>query len=269
MRQTTDLPPSINEFLSKLIFIFMYYTSYGDKLNISFLKSSKFHKILIDAKIETDYNKIVFELMFSSICKAGSMNFRQFLNSLPKIAPIIYPDMPLNKALETLLNSNIIVLYNYIEQYMENNAMGYAKEDIQIPPQVIAIMQSIDKPLYDIYTAYYPFELSNTLAYHDRYEQSMAATFTLLYDFDICPSMISKPSAFYIYQSLINKEACIALTYVKHVHQGRLLTYPKFLEYLIKIAISSRSLSDQAYTGKPITRKAEAVFRKNRTQQWI
>ena len=177
--------------------------------------------------------------------------------------------MLLNKALESLLNNNIIVLYNYIEQYMESNAIGYAKEDIQIPPQIIAIMQSIDRPLYDIYTAYFPFELSSTLAYHDRYEQSMAATFTLLYDFDICPSMISKPSAFYIYQSLINKEACIALTYVKHVHQGQLFTYPKFLEYLIKIALSSRSLSDQVYTGKTITRKIEAILRKNRTKQWI
>lgn len=41
----------VDEIKKSLRVIFNYYASYGDRLNVNFLKSSKFHKMLLDAQI--------------------------------------------------------------------------------------------------------------------------------------------------------------------------------------------------------------------------
>lgn len=47
-------PDEVGEIKRKLKEIFNYYSSYGDRLNVSNLKSSKFHKIMQDAMIIKD-----------------------------------------------------------------------------------------------------------------------------------------------------------------------------------------------------------------------
>lgn len=44
-------PSEVDYIKKKLRDIFNYYASFGDRLNIQNLKSSKFHKMMIDGKI--------------------------------------------------------------------------------------------------------------------------------------------------------------------------------------------------------------------------
>jgi len=74
--------------------LFIYYTSYGDKLNVTTLKSSNFHKFLCDAKIETPENKIKYELLFVKETRRTALSFSEFLEILVKVAIMQYPGVP-------------------------------------------------------------------------------------------------------------------------------------------------------------------------------
>jgi hypothetical protein len=47
----SSTPNEVDDIKKKLRDLFNYYASYGDRLNIQNLKSSKFHKMMADAKI--------------------------------------------------------------------------------------------------------------------------------------------------------------------------------------------------------------------------
>ena len=112
------------------------------------------------------------------------------------------------------------------------------KEDTAIPQNVITLIMIIEKALFDVYLAYYSFEKSISMSYDEGLSKSIAASFTLLGDFEICPLIISKPEAFYIIQSIINKEKSQLASYIKPQHvSGRIFTFDKFVEFFIKIAI--------------------------------
>lgn len=93
----------MDEIKRKLKEVFNYYASFGDRLNVSNLKSSKFHKMMQDAKITTasthylsdgqqgyvDKKKI--DLIFCAVNKhKPNMSFDCFLQTLTKIAESKY-----------------------------------------------------------------------------------------------------------------------------------------------------------------------------------
>lgn len=80
----------IDDIKKKLREIFNYYASYGDRLNISNLKSAKFHKMMQDAKIISNNTQHITEgvlmdkkridLIFCSVNKhKPNMAFENFL----------------------------------------------------------------------------------------------------------------------------------------------------------------------------------------------
>jgi hypothetical protein len=82
--------------------LFNYYASFGDRLNVSNLKSSKFHKLMADAKIlqqtpmMTDEQFLMekkrIDLIFCQVNKhKPNMQFENFLQALTKIAEYKYP----------------------------------------------------------------------------------------------------------------------------------------------------------------------------------
>lgn len=88
----------------KLKEVFIYYASYGDRLNTQNLKSAKFHKMLQDAGImkesnrnaspnrsNTLMNKKRVDLIFCSVNKHKvNMTFDVFLQAMIKIAEFKY-----------------------------------------------------------------------------------------------------------------------------------------------------------------------------------
>ena len=269
-KQSNKLSIPMQTYLSKLICIFMYYTSFGDKLNISSLKSTKFHKLLSDAQIENENNKINYELLFSKLCKTGSLNFQQFLESLVKVSLLCYPNVSVDISMDKLINEHINPLYKGIDAFMKSSTFGYVNENIVIPPQIITVIELLDKPLYRIYCTFFAFELSSSLEYEQRYEQSMTTIYDMLSNFDICPMMISKPSAFYIFQSVINSN-CDQFTPFLYLHKdtGGLFTYNRFIELLVKIAVASKLFGDLNMTGLILTRKTYMLYGENRNKFWI
>jgi hypothetical protein len=79
--------------------IFNYYASFGDRMNMANLKSSKFHKIMEEAQIVENKKGAVLtkkklDIIFCSVNKhQANMSFDNFLTTLTKIAEIKYLDM--------------------------------------------------------------------------------------------------------------------------------------------------------------------------------
>lgn len=79
----------LDDVKKKLREIFNYYASYGDRLNISNLKSAKFHKLMQDAKILSNLHQVNegalmdkkrIDLIFCSVNKhKPNMTFENFL----------------------------------------------------------------------------------------------------------------------------------------------------------------------------------------------
>ena len=74
----------VGEIKRRLKLIFNYYSSYGDRLNVCNLKSSKFHKIMQDSMILKDSTNLMekkkLDLLFCQVNKhKPNMQFDQFL----------------------------------------------------------------------------------------------------------------------------------------------------------------------------------------------
>ena len=75
--------------------IFTFYSSFGDRINVNYLKSNNFHKMMLDAGIR-DNEKLTqnrLDLMFVKENKHKlNMDFDTFLNLLTKLACFKYQD---------------------------------------------------------------------------------------------------------------------------------------------------------------------------------
>ena len=62
-----------------MLALYMYYTSFGDKMNLSSMRSSNFHRFLVDADIERTHNdkdRIAYDILYKKYLKnTNSMNF--------------------------------------------------------------------------------------------------------------------------------------------------------------------------------------------------
>jgi hypothetical protein len=90
-------------------------------MNMMYLKSAKFHKLMVDADIEDPSSKSIggkanshkltrkkLDLMFFTATKhKTNMNFDIFLELLPSIAEILYPGAP---SLHLLLQNHLLSL---------------------------------------------------------------------------------------------------------------------------------------------------------------
>ena len=82
-KQPADIN-DVSEIKRRLKLIFNYYSSYGDRLNVCNLKSSKFHKIMQDSMILQDSTNLMekkkLDLLFCQVNKhKPNMQFDQFL----------------------------------------------------------------------------------------------------------------------------------------------------------------------------------------------
>ena len=104
LRQEFAQKLNLEEVKKKLKEVFIYYASYGDRLNTQNLKSAKFHKMLQDAGIMRESNRPMspggsgslmnkkrIDLIFCSVNKHKvNMSFDIFLQALIKIAEFKY-----------------------------------------------------------------------------------------------------------------------------------------------------------------------------------
>ena len=137
-------------------------------MNVSNLKSQKFHKMMQDAGIceysmRTQNGQITGEeatllslkkkidLVFCSSNKhKANMNFETFLSSLSKIAELSFPMLDKVQGLQRLINEHFVPLYEKIEaqkKYVDKEK----NFEIQYDELVAIVLKSVGLVLYEIY----------------------------------------------------------------------------------------------------------------------
>ena len=253
----------------KLKKIFEYYCQFGERMNISYIKSQKYYKLLSDCNIiDETLNKIRIELIFTKENKhKPQMSFETYLNSLIRVAEVKYEKTPPNQALQYLIKENILPLYDKIfeSQNKESNAGNFessllidarnsmiiCNEEFTFENDTEELLAIVAPILFDIYRVYFPFELS--LAENENFilENSQKFYFIFLRDFDLCPTLVSKSTSFQIFQTEINSHLEINETYMNMIQNldfnaikkfstknflGQYFNFFKFLRCIVRIA---------------------------------
>jgi len=235
---------NVDDVLQKLKVLFSYYASFGDRLNVTNLKASKFHKMMQDAQVELKpAHKKRIDLIFCSQNKnMPNMGFDIFLDSLPLIAQLKYPDISQQDpgaALNTLLQNDILPLHERLSM-SQTNLRIQQRYDVELTEGVVILLRSIEETLYEIYVHNFPWEQITSDSTATVANRSIKAAFQFLSDFEVCPSILNKTVVFNILMSVINDPneppTSIVPTNPMHLSGGTVLTFAKFLYLIVKIA---------------------------------
>jgi hypothetical protein len=131
------------------------------------------------------------------------MDFDTFLNMLHRISESVYPRLPLEQALERLLQDHFEPLH---ENIITQTDLGDEETKLQEPvlrecANVLAYLQPI---LQKIFATYFPpphrqFKLKDSQDGLRQRSCTETQLFIFLKDFDICPTFITKSSAYLLF----------------------------------------------------------------------
>ena len=148
------LKEKIKMIKAKLKTIFTFYASFGDRINIHYLKSNKFHKMMLDSGVRDGVlTQKRLDLLFVAENKhKANMDFDTFLSLISRIAMEKYCESSSNasEALYKLLQDNFLPLYNNI---MSETDLG--EDEIKFKEEFdtvsLTIIQYVAPILYRIY----------------------------------------------------------------------------------------------------------------------
>ena len=238
-----------------LFILFMYYTSYGDKLNLTLLSHSNYVRMMKDADIFNNGAFADLDLIYKKYSKTKSkMSFNDFTNSLVDLSHIICQAMYKQQEIENMIKIYFIPLLQLKLKEIAQSNISPIVVAKSIPYSVKDIFASIEPVLHKIYMKHYPFEKDTTITEDELFKLSISATYQLLMDYDICPGIISKPLSFYLIQhTLYNETDQIAVT--TKVNDGKFFTFAKFIELIVRLSIYSRQAYACSLFGRIVNRK--------------
>jgi len=215
--------------------LFDFYCQFGDRMNVKFMKSSKFHMFATDAEILDDkFTKTRLELIFTSENKhKPQMDFNAFLNTLVKVAEYKFKSSKdTSTSLNILIQRNLWPLYDRIFEnnnlttmknnnlptnthYEENKTDILTTQNVQTTRKSVLVIPEIDLVsneveelifitapiLYELFKVYFPHEFSMSVNENFMKESSLKAFNLFNKDFDLCPTLVNKTITFQIWQT--------------------------------------------------------------------
>ncbi|KAG2389417.1 hypothetical protein C9374_013977 [Naegleria lovaniensis] len=256
-QQYLDLIQNKHELKAELHNIFMYYCSFGNRLNLNLMSSFKFRFFIRDTNIYTyGFKQETADLVFIKILSASSvknhvnsqkMNFSQFIECLKELANKLRPDLSPSKAFAKFLL--IDVLPNV-------NRLGSAQCDIdeEVATAAERVFETIRRNLQRLFILYCN---SNSSTQFQSIQETMHFDefFKLAADFDLVP-FISKKDMYRIFKSCCTNDS------------NESLSYQKFEEALLKYA--KTAFSKYPYDSKypTIESKLGLLIEKMALTQW-
>ena len=223
--------------ICKIKKLFEYYCQYGNRLNVNHLKSFHYVKLLRDSGVISSDNdlthnmddvhdddeheipritKTQVEIIYKSENTSNTMTFNQFLNAMVKISKRKYIHIVDKKQMiYHLLTEHLIPLYDHLfhditpptittpHNVVSSSSLMDVK-DIEDDIHDITIRETLIQTapiFFEIYKVYFPHERSICENMSYIKQQSLKQYFLLLKELDICPGMITRATAFTVYQS--------------------------------------------------------------------
>ena len=231
--QSTSYDEKINlvDINLKISQIFEYYSSFGDRVNLKFMGSTKYFKFALDCELIKSYiSKPELDIIFSKVTKNSSkMSLDQFSKSLVLLSHYyslpknknkeinesqISKNSKMNKSLKTKEKKNELILF--LEEIIIpfhsgifDKKLQHTNEDTFITAdyfttdeELMALLECSSSGLYSIYKTYFKHELSLAQDLNFIVKSSNKMFFQFLKDFDISPTLVNKSQCISIYSNL-------------------------------------------------------------------
>lgn len=186
-------------------------------------------------------NKKIDLIFYSESHNRANMTFENFLNSLTKISQAIgYNKRGPVEGFHLLIHEYMMPLYDEILKSPNYYTVSILENNIKFDELCNYLIRNVGPVLYEIYAAYFPWEIANSTIYNGCGDRSEKAYKEFLKDFDICPSIITKTMAFQLWNSVTElqsetySEICELICHKKP--KGKHLTFSKFVDLLVKIS---------------------------------
>lgn len=232
----------VDDIKQKLKQIFSFYASFGDRLNIDHLKSSKFKRLMLDTQISKFINQKELDILyFAETLNKQNMTFDMFLNTLTKIASMMF------RTEESTVESFHRLLYDHLlptwEEIIKNpnfQTLFILQNEIQLDELLEYVIRKVGPVLYTIYASYFPWEVTNSKDLQNIKKRSEKAFFDFLTQFDLCPSLLTKTIAFQLWNQIIECEnqaySTISIKICLKKPKGLVYTFPRFVDTLVKLS---------------------------------
>lgn len=228
--------------------VFMFYASFGDRMNSDNIKSNKIFKMMQDCQVIEPgvLNKKSLDLLFCQYSKnRPSMSFDIFLSMLIKIGQIKFPDQDPKQAFLMLFEQHLKPLYGNL--YAETDMGDYDvlfKEPLDRP--IVAILTNVKGVLQKMHQTCFPleYEVKNENPELQSYIKHKTETClgTFLKDFDVCPSLLTKSTAYSLFVEVL-ETPIEQLTHNPEISVivqpdiGNRFTLARFMTYLARLAL--------------------------------
>lgn len=185
--------------------IFTFYASYGDRLNVNYLKSSKFKRMMMDSQIIDVVPKNKIDLIFySESHNRSNMGFDNFLNALTKISKALgYNKKGAVEGFHCLIHKYMMPLYEEILKSPNYYTVSILENDVQFDELCNYLIRNVGNVLYEVYSVYFPWEIANSTVFSGLETRSEKSYKEFLKDFDMCPSILTKTLAFQLWNSVM------------------------------------------------------------------
>ena len=240
----SDFVSRTREMLKK---VFQFYASFGSRCNTKFLKPSQFIKMMVDAEIsDGSLSHTKLDILFLQACKRSkSLEFEDFLELLFLVAAKkCRREQNPDKAFKELLARHLQPLFDRI---LLETEMGVEDKILHAPLTVstLLVLRMVSKPLQAVYVHYFEWETNRPLQEKPSATKVESELFTFLRDFEICPQLVPKSSAYSLFgqvlgtnsEDLCRNEQYRDLAKILGRDLGESFTFFKFVVYLSRLGI--------------------------------
>lgn len=237
---TAKFTLDITETKQKLLTIFTFYSSFGDRKNLKLLKSTKFHKMMSDSGLKDHaLNQQRLDLLFMAETQHRShIDFEGFLRLLIKVAAFKHQTEPNDpSALKKVIWQNMEPLYQCI---LKETDMGMEKTHFlkEIDEKAINLLAMASNSLNRIYLGYFPWEPKSFQSKEEIRRRSESSLLIFLKDFEICPNIMTKSKAFLLFNEVLStSKPQLSQYFSSQEDQGVCFSYHRFLLFLYRLAI--------------------------------
>lgn len=137
----------------KIKTIFTFYSSYGDRLNINNLKSSKFKRMMSDCGVSDIVGKKKIDLIFyKESHNRANMNFDSFLNALTRVSQALgYSKKGPVEGFHNLIHNHLLPLHEEILKSPNYYTVSILENDVKFDEILNYLIRQTAPTLYEIY----------------------------------------------------------------------------------------------------------------------
>ena len=197
-KEYTDTEISNLDDVQKLKKLFLIYTN-----NEKNMSSQKFLRILLDAQIiDKSFDIRYADILYVTENKSKQMQFDSFCEILVKISEIKFPNdylLDQNRSLDRLLNKFLFPLLNKVITPSKQFFIEEKIERINFDFKIKDIIETNFELFKSIYEKYFPWETLN-ISNSQKKNLSFKSFEKFLFDFEICPNLISRIKAYELFE---------------------------------------------------------------------